>query len=148
MFRIVRAAAESAANAQSGVDVESLCPIGINEFDGGRPFPIDSILTGIGIDAVGRIKEISEIGDNRVSGDSLEIGSHARAIKGIVHYIGIHTVIDHICAPARGPTRRRRAIGRLTNHIVDEDVGFGVDIGWSEPGLEGGGAQDGRLVDV
>src|SRR5438067_1293340 len=85
MLGVVGTAAETAANAQTRIDVKAFRAIRVNEFYRGWPFPGDPVLSGIGVNAGCRIEQISEIRHYRIRRDSFEIGRDARAVNGIVH---------------------------------------------------------------
>ena len=56
----ILAAAITAANAQTRVDLKPSQAVGVQQLDGGRSFPVATVVVGIGIDAGRGIEQIRQ----------------------------------------------------------------------------------------
>src|SRR5688572_1058425 len=128
MFRVAGAAAESATDTDAGICLEALRPVRVDQLKRALTFPGDSILTRVCIDAGGAVKKVIQVHDDREARDGLHVVLDRTGIERAVNNLGIHSVIDGICSPARRPSRRRSAGWRLTNHVVEEEVGLCIDV--------------------
>ena len=147
VFRVAGAAAVAAADADARVDVKALGSIRINQLDGSGSFPVDPVITRVGVDARRRVKEVLQIRRDAVGGDGFEIVGELGAISGIIHHVRVHAVVNDICAPTGGPTGRCFAVRRLMDNVAHENERFGVHVGRLESIFEGGGANDGGATD-
>src|SRR5437773_4879946 len=79
---IVRAPAESAADANPGINLEALRAVRINQLDRCRPFPGDGVPARVRVDAGRRIEQIRQVGDEGIGGKCLEIVDDGAAVGG------------------------------------------------------------------
>ncbi|OQB79291.1 MAG: hypothetical protein BWX88_04891 [Planctomycetes bacterium ADurb.Bin126] len=130
-----------ALNAQAGVDLEGGGAVGIDPLDGGGPFPGDGVQRGVGVDAGGLREETVLIGDDREGGQRPQRVDHQARIEGVGRDSGVHFVVGRDRAagevdPRDGETGR---LGRLGDHVLEEEVGMGSDARGLVSGLEGSG---------
>ena len=140
MLGIAGAPAVTAANPQAAVDLKTFCPVRINQFDGRGPFPGYAVPARVCVNAVRRVKQIRQVGDDGIRGDRLEIVDDRYAVGRGVYHVRVHAVVHDVCAPTSGPAWWRRTVWRLENHVVQENVRLRVHVRRLEAAFERGGA--------
>ena len=135
MFGIAGAAAVSAANANPRIDLESRRSIRINQLQRCRALPGLPISAWIGVNAVGS-PEVLRIHHDREARQRLQIVLNRAAPLRIVHDIRIHPIVHDLTRRGKRPLRplhaanvRRLPVGRLRDHVAQEDVCLGIDVG-------------------
>ena len=99
----------------------------------------------MGVNAVGRAKQIIQAGDNRNGGNLRQATAHDVRILSVGDNTLRHWVIR--ARPGPGiPRRIARWIGRLVNDIFNEEKTAGFDERRQHIGLERGGADNRGLV--
>src|SRR5690606_2968427 len=118
------ASAESAADAQTGIDAEAFLAVGVDQLRGHRPFPGAPVVSGIHVDAGRRAEEIGDVGRDDDRRNREESGLDLRRPDGVVHDVGIHAVVEHLTVDAsRRPARPGRlATGRLPDDVAQEKI--------------------------
>ena len=128
MLGIARAPAESAPDADACIDLKSFGAVRVNQLDRRRPFPVNTILARIGVDARCRIEQALQIHHDRERRDRLQVILDGAAVSWIVDYVRIHAVIDHVPAPTARPAGWRCAVRRLLDDVVEEEIGLRIHI--------------------
>ena len=140
MFGIVRAATVAAPDANAAIDLKAFAAIGINQFDRPGPLPGNGVAAGILVNPRRAIEQILQIHHDRIGWNRLQIVDDGPAIDRIGDHLWIHAIIINLPAAdifsLRRPARSRRRFIWLSDHIVEEDVGLGIDVRWIEAGLE------------
>ena len=147
VFGIARAAAVAATNADAGVDLKTFRAVGINQFNRRGPFPGDAVLARVRINARGRVEQIRRFGHDGIGRDRFEVVDDFAAVSRIIHHVRVHAVVHHVRAPTVRPARRRLAVRRLANNIVQENIRLGIDARRFEAVLERRGANDRGAAD-
>ncbi len=144
---IAGASAEAAPQPDAAVDLEAFFALGVEQFNRARALPRHAILAGIRVDARRGTEHVVEVHDDGKGRNRLEVVFDRVAIERVGHNLGVHSVVDRVAAPGRGPAGRRRAGGRLVNHVAEEQIRMAVDVRREEVGLVGEGAQHRGVVD-
>ena len=147
MFRIAGAPAVAAANPKAAIDLKTFCAVRINQFDRRGAFPGEAVPAWVCVNAVRRVKQIRQVGDDAVRGNGLEIVHDGSAVGRGVHHVRVHPVIHDVRAPTPRPTWWWRAVGRLANHVVQENVRLRVHVRRLETAFERGGPNHRRAAD-
>ena len=152
MLGIAAGSAEAAADADAGVDLEAGCAIGIDQLDGCGALPGPGIVAGVSIDAGGGAEHVIHVDADVDRRNRQQIAFDLIFPWREVHDIGIHSIVEALAVsavggPGRAADRGRRAVGRLGEHIVQEDVGLGIDVRGDQARFECRGAKRCGFVD-
>lgn len=124
MFRILAAAAEGAADANARVDLESLDAVRVDQLHGHGTLPVAAFTPGVDVDAFGRVEQVGQVCHQRDGRDGQQGVVRQVPVRGAVHYVGVHPVVEYLSVHrAGGPGGRgRHAAGGLLDDIGEEDV--------------------------
>src|SRR2546426_1316309 len=140
MFGIVRAAAVAAPDANSAIDLKAFAAVRMNQFNRTGPLPGNAIAARILVNPRRAIEQILQIHHDRIGWNRLEIVDDGPAIDRVGDYLRIHAIIINLPAAdafsLRRPAGSRRYFIWLSDHVVEEDVGLGIDVRWIEAGLK------------
>ncbi len=147
VFGIAGAAAESAPDAKARRHLETRRPVRMDQLDRTGPLPIPAVLAGVGVNARGRVEQVVEVHDDGKARQRLEVVPDGGCVPGVVDHPRVHAVVHHVGAPTGRPARRRRAGGRLPQHVVQKQVGVrdhrrGLVTFQKRRGAQHGGASD------